>query len=118
MYATFEQLLIKTVLGDSFEEELQKWIGFYHDDSKDHILRVQLKTLPEVIGQDEGSVNTFRDIWLLVKQLRKPIRNLISEVVKMIKLVIVMSTTNALSELSVQYVAYVLILESAWDLVF
>ena len=62
MYATFEQLLIKTVLGDSFEEELQKWIGFYHDDSKDHILRVQLKTLPEVIGQDEGSMNTFHEI--------------------------------------------------------
>ena len=46
----------------------------------------------------EGSVNTFYDIQILVKQLKKPIRNLISEVVKMIKLVIAMPATNAVSE--------------------
>ena len=43
-------------------------------------------------------MNTFHDIQILVKQLKKPIRNLISEVVKMIKVVIVMYATNALSE--------------------
>ena len=32
MNATFKQLLIKAILGESFEEELQKVIGFYHDD--------------------------------------------------------------------------------------
>ena len=45
-------------------------------------------------------MNTFHDIQILVKQLKKPIRNLISEVVKMIKVVIVMPVTNALSERS------------------
>ena len=100
MYATLEQLLIKAILGESFEEELQKVIGFYHDDFNDDILRVQLRTLPAVIGQGKGSVNTFYDIRILVKQLKKPIRNLISEVVKMIKLVIVMPATNAVSERS------------------
>ena len=64
------------------------------------ILRVQLRTLPAVIGRGEGSVNTFYDIRILVKQLKKPIRNLISEVVKMIKLVIVLPATNAVSECS------------------
>ena len=98
MYATLEQLLIKAILGQSFE--LQKVIGFYHDDFNDDILRVQLRTLPAVIGQGKGSVNTFYDIRILVKQLKKPIRNLISEVVKMIKLVIVMLATNAVSECS------------------
>ena len=100
MYATLEQLLIKAILGESFEEELQKVIGFYHDDFNDDILRVQLRTLPAVIGQGEGSVNTFHDIRMLVKQLKKPIRNLISEVVTMIKLVIVLPATNAVSERS------------------
>ena len=75
-------------------------IGFYHDDFNDDILRVQLRTLPAVIGQGKGSVNTFYDIRILVKQLKKPIRNLISEVVKIIKLVIVMPATNAVSERS------------------
>ena len=75
-------------------------IGFYLDDFTDNILRVQLRTLPAVIGQGEGSVNTFHDIRMLVKQLKKPIRNLISEVVTMIKLVIVLPATNAVSERS------------------
>ena len=103
MYATLEQLLIKAIIGESFEEELQKVIGFYHDDFNDDILRVQLRKLPAVIGQDEGSVNIFHNIQILVKQLKKPVRNLISlisEAVKMIKLVIVMPATNAVSERS------------------
>ena len=61
MYATLEQLLFKAILGESFEEELQKVTDFYHDDFND-ILRVQLRTFPAVIGQGEGSVNTFHDI--------------------------------------------------------
>ena len=85
------------MLDKSFEEELQKVIGFYNDDFKNDILRVQLRTLPAVIGQSEASVNTHE---YFVKQLKKPIRNLISEVVKMIKLVIVMLATNAVSECS------------------
>ena len=89
---------IKTILCETFEEELQKVIGFYHDDFNDDTLRVQLGTLPAVIGQGEGSVNTFHDIGILVKQLKKPIRNLISEVVKIVKLAIVMPVTNAVSE--------------------
>ena len=75
-------------------------IGFYRDDFNDDILRVQLRTLPAVIGQGEGSVNTFHDIRILVKQLKKPIRNLISEVATVIKLVIVLPATNAVSERS------------------
>ena len=89
MNATLEQLLIKAILAESFEEELQKMIGFCHDDFNDDILRVQLRTLPAVIGQGEGSVNTLHNIGILVKQLKKPIRNLISEVIKMNNLVIV-----------------------------
>ena len=45
-------------------------------------------------------MNTFHDIQILVKQLKKPIRNLISEVVRMIKFVLVMPATNAVSERS------------------
>ena len=81
MYATLQQLLNKAILGESFEEELRKVIGFYHDDFNDNILTLQLRTLLAKIGQGEGSVNTFHDIEILVKQLKKPIRNLISEVV-------------------------------------
>ena len=47
---------------------LQKVIGFYHDDFNDDILRVQLRTLRAVIGQGEGSVNTFHDIPIQLKK--------------------------------------------------
>ena len=100
MYATLKQLLIKAIISELFEEELQKVLGFYHDDFNDDILREQLRTLPAVIGQEEESVNTFHDIRTLVKHIKKPIRNLISEVVKMIRLVIVMPATYAVSERS------------------
>ena len=82
MYAIHEQLLIKALLGKSSEEELQKVIGFYHDDFNDDILRVQLRTLPAVIGQGEGSVNTFHDIRILVTQLKKSVRNLKMKLLK------------------------------------
>ena len=75
-------------------------IGFYHDDFNNDILRVQLRILPALIGQGKGSVNTFYDIRIHVKQLKNSIRNLISEVVKMIKLYIVMPTANAVSDRS------------------
>ena len=75
-------------------------IGFYHDDFNNDILRVQLRILPAVIGQRKGSVNTFYYIRIHVKQLKKLIRNLICEVVKMIKLYIVIPTTNAVSDRS------------------
>ena len=94
-------------------------IGFYHDNFNDDILRVQLRTLPAVTGQGKGSVNTFHDVRILVKQLKSSIRNLISEVVKMIILVIVMPVTNAVSERSFSAMRrlYILVLEPTWDLV-
>ena len=98
MYAALEQFLIKPIPGELFEKELQKVIGFYHNEFNGDILRIQLGTLRAMIGQGEGSVNTFHDIQILVKQLKKPIRNFISEVVKLIKLVIAMPTTNSVSE--------------------
>ena len=62
MYATLEQHFIKAILGESFEEELQKMIGFYHADFNDDIVRVRLRTLSAVTGQGQGYVNTFNDI--------------------------------------------------------
>ena len=53
-----------------------------------------------------------------MKQLKKPIRNLISEIVKMIKLVIVIPATNAVSErsFSAMHRLYTY-LEPTWNLV-
>ena len=60
------------------------------------IFKSTVKNTPSSIWS--GSVNTFHDIRILVKQLRKLIRNLISDVVKIIKLVIAMPAASAVSE--------------------
>ena len=53
-----------------------------------------------------------------MKQLKKPIRNLIGEIVKMIKLVIVIPATNAVSERSFSAMRRLYTyLEPTWDLV-
>ena len=52
-----------------------------------------------------------------MKQLKKPIRNLISEIVKMIKLVIVIPATNAVSERSFSAMRRLYTyLEPTWEL--
>ena len=66
-----KERFVKVILGESFEEGLQKVLSFYHDDFNDDIFRVQLRTLSAVIVQWEGSVNTFHDIRILVKHLKK-----------------------------------------------
>lgn len=100
MYATLEQLLVKAATGKSCEDECEKVVSFYRDDINSDLLKVHLKTLPAVIGVSDEVVNTFTDVRKLVQQLKKPLRCLISEVVKIVKLIIVMPATNAVSERS------------------
>ena len=83
-----------------YEEECAKVIDFYREDIDGEVLRVQLKTLPTVINIGDVQDPSFKDIRALIKELKRPTRRLISEVVKICKLIIVMPATNAVSERS------------------
>ena len=100
MYVTLEQLFVKVVNGKSFEVEFEKVTKFYGDDFNSDVLKVQLKTLPAVIKVNDEIVDTFYDVRKLVKELKKPLRAFINEVVKIMRLMIVMPATNAVSERS------------------
>lgn len=100
IYSSLEQLLVKAAMSKSYEEEFVTVTTFYHDDIDGDLLSVQLKTLPAVIGSSDKSINTFYDVRELVKGLKQPLKALISQVVKIIKLIIVMPATNAVSERS------------------
>ena len=100
MYATLEQLLKKAAMQNPFEEELKKVVKFYRDDFNLDLLRVQLKTLPAIINDTNEGINTFYDVRKLVKQLNRSVRGLIGEVVRLMRLMIVMPATNAVSERS------------------
>lgn len=97
MYATCEQLLVKSANKQDYVAELETVINFYKDDFDRCALDVQLKTLPHTLPSNEV-FETFHDILKEVKKLSKGQKGLISEVVKLLKLVIVMPATNAVSE--------------------
>ena len=73
---------------------------FYGDDFDVELLRVQLKTVPSIIGTVAETFETFQDVRKAVQKLRKPMKMLINEFVKVLKLIIVMPATNAVSERS------------------
>ena len=100
MYALCEQLLVKAANKESFTTEFEKITNFYADDFKPNALETQLKTLPFTLPLGASNAETFRDVLKQVKGLSKGQKLLIGEVVKLLKLVIVMPATNAVSERS------------------
>ena len=100
IYSSLGKLLVKAAMAKSYDEEFVTVTTFYRDDINSDLLSVQLKTLPAVIRSSDELVNTFYDVRNLVKELKQPLKALISEVVKIIKLIIVMPATNAVSERS------------------
>ena len=100
IYSSLEQLLVKATMAKSYDEKFVTVTTFYRDDINSDLLSVQLKTLPAVIRSSDELVNTFYDVRNLVKELKQPLKALISEVVKIIKFIIVMPAANAVSERS------------------
>ena len=88
MYATCEQLLIKVVKKEDFSDEISEVMDFYNYfyDFNAHIIKIQLQLLPSVMTHN-------------VKLLSSAKKALISDV-KLLKLLIVMPATNAVSERS------------------
>ena len=86
------QLFVKAANKESFTTEFEKIINFYADDFKPNALETQLKTLPFTLPLGTSNAETFRDVLEQVKGLSKGQKLLIGEVVKLLKLVIVMRT--------------------------
>ena len=73
--------------------------NFYGDDFNRDLLDTQLKPLSFVFSApDVALAKTFHDVKERVKNLSKGAKHLISEVIKLLKLIIVMPATNAVSE--------------------
>ena len=100
IYSSLEQLLVKATMAKSYDEKFVTVTTFYRDDINSDLFSVQLKTLPAVIRSSDELVNTFYDVRNLVKELKQPLKALISEVVKIIKFIIVMPAANAVIERS------------------
>ena len=87
LYATCEQLLIKAVKKEDFSDDISEVMDFYNDDFNAHMT-------------DNININSFKEIRNQAKLLSSAKKALISDVIKLLKLLVDMPATNAVSERS------------------
>ena len=100
-YRTLQDLILNAAKGVSYEEELQAVTNFYKDDFHEVTLKVQLELFTTGFSQTEQSSQpTFCEVIKYVKSMSPAMQNGMSEVMKLIKLILIMPATNAVSERS------------------
>ena len=101
MYSNLEQLLIKAVMKENYELHFKTVCDFYKDDIKPEILQVQLVTFGTNFQSNPGkrrpTVFDIRDYIVAMTQAQK---DLLNEVVNLMKLILVMPATNSTSKRS------------------
>ena len=94
-YTNSQELLLKAVKIVNFDGEFNSVVEFYKDDFDSMVLKTQLVTLGSIILND---IRTFDEIVGYLRTSNSGVKSLISEVIKLIKLVLVCPATNATSE--------------------
>ena len=88
-------LLLKALLDKDFDHELQQMSSFVSSDLDKFKLETQLKTLTHIV--DEKKVG-IKDAITIISSLNASEKLLVCEAVKLIKLILTVPTTNAVSE--------------------
>lgn len=99
IYRNLQELLLKCVKGQSYEEELQFVCQFYHNDLELEQLRLHLQLLHANFGEENSTVR-LQSIFEYLKSLSTSQKSLLSEVCKVATLILVMPASNAISERS------------------
>ena len=101
IYKNVESLLLNAANGDSFDEEFQKVADFYKDDFNSGLLHTQLESLNASF--EENNDISRVDMKAILKYFRSTLpvyRTFYSEVIKLLKLILVIPASNAISERS------------------
>ena len=99
IYSKLEDLLVKATNNEEYEDEYQFIIDFYKDDFDSNLLRTQLGVMSCNIPCDSVPHNLVA-ILCYLRGLSDSQRALMSEVCKLVSLLLVMPATNATSERS------------------
>ena len=99
MYQKVEDLLIKSVLGEDFSNELESVTEFYGDDLSPYRLSPQLSILASQLIKFKEALN-FQNILEYIRSISLREREILSEVVKRLRIILVNPATNAISERS------------------
>ena len=100
MYAKLEQILLLAATNSNYSAELKEVVEFYKDDFNSSELETQLEIFSQMNINGAGDSITFQDICKHIKTLPTSHHVLISQVVHLVKLILLMPATNAMSERS------------------
>ena len=95
-YCQLQELLFKAANGEAYQSELEFVTTFYKEDFS-HLLETQLHTFAHIFS---GKKSTLQGIINHLRGLSPSQRELLSEVYKLLKLILVLPATNAISERS------------------
>ena len=90
-----EILLLKALPNEDFDHELQEMPSFFSSDMHKFNLEAKLKTLTHIIH--EKQVGT-KDAKTMISSLNASQNLLVSELLKIVKLILTVPITNAVSE--------------------
>ena len=100
-YKQLEDLLMRTIRRESTQECFDFVVKFYHNDFDSSQLRLHLEILQATFPAELISPTlSFHDVSKYIQSLSDAERSLMSEVVTLLKLVLVLPSTNAVSERS------------------
>ena len=94
---TIEMLLLEALREEDFGHELQQMSSFISSDLHKFKLEAQLKTLTHIVDQKQVGI---KDAITTISSLNAPQKLLVHEVLKIVKLILTVPVTNAVSERS------------------
>ena len=94
-----QELLFKAIQQENFEAEIEVVCQFYNDDLDRHSLSAQLEHLPGY-NENNSTIRTAKELIDFFQNMKLGERENLGEVQKLVKLLLVMPATNAVSERS------------------
>ena len=90
-----ETLLLKALPDEDFDHELQQMSSFFSSDMHKFKLEAQLKTLTHIVDEKQVEI---KDTITIISSLNASQKLLISELLKLAKLILAVPITNAVTE--------------------
>ena len=102
IYRNIENLLLKAANTENYDEELKFVTQFYSSDFDGYLLKTQLEVLSTDFAANSESRENYQlsDVIELLKCKSEAQKDMLSEVCILLKLLLVMPATNAISERS------------------
>ena len=102
IYCKLECLLLKAAQNTNYSDELSFVLEHYSNDFKSDLLKAHLEIFTSNFAtpDDDRTTVTLRDVIAYAKTLTEAQKDLMSEVCMLLKLILVMPATNAVSERS------------------